>query len=149
MCHRAGQGRSNRVFSKYLFSCRVTDFSKYLKRGRMKLPSKCRQCSVHSAVSRVHLTLETNILRWQMVRLQTATRPSTARPRKTQGLLFNVFYVKPKQKQRLPPQHLFVFCLELPLQHNFSFPFVEALWNLDISKFKCKTKQMKGGGTFI
>ena len=26
MCRRAGQGRSNRVFSKYLFSCRVTDF---------------------------------------------------------------------------------------------------------------------------
>ena len=62
-----------------------------------------------------------------MVRLQTATRPITAGPRKTQGLLFNVFYVKPKQKQRLSPQHLFVFSLELPLQHNFSFPFVEAL----------------------
>ena len=62
-----------------------------------------------------------------MVRLQTATRPSTARPRKTQGLFFHVFYAKPKQKQRLSPQHLFVFCLELPLQHNFSFPFVEAL----------------------
>ena len=62
-----------------------------------------------------------------MVRLQTATRPITAGPRKTQGLLFYVFYAKPKQKQRLSPQHLFVFSLELPLQHNFSFPFVEAL----------------------
>ena len=72
----------------------------------------------------------------------SATSPSTARPHNTLGLLFHVFYAKPKQKQRLSPQHLFVFCLELPLQHNFSFPFVEALWNLDISKFKCKTKQM-------
>ena len=62
-----------------------------------------------------------------MVRLQTATRPSTAGPRKTRGLLLHLFYAKPKQKQRLSPQHLFVFCLELPLQHNFSFPFVEAL----------------------
>ena len=40
MCRRAGQGRSNRVYSKYLFSCRVTDFTSALIKNLLNTVSR-------------------------------------------------------------------------------------------------------------